>query len=88
MAHIYVVTSDSYVPGVPGPDPLVTIVGTVDGIDVAVTVWFSAVQQAFAQGGGPAIKNLIAPIMLAQSILNSPPAPVAPVQLPTGTFTL
>lgn len=86
MAHTYVVTSDSYIPGVPGPDPLVTVIGTVDDIPVTVTLWLSAVQQAFQSGGGPAVKNLIAPIMLAQSIVNSPPSPVAPVQLPTGTF--
>ncbi len=87
MSHVYVITSDSYIPGVPGPDPLVTVVGTVDGIDVTITVWLSAVQLAFQSGGGLAVKNLIAPLMLAQSIINSPPPPVTPVQLPTGTFT-
>ena len=86
MAHTYVVTSATYIPGVPGPDPLVTVVGTVDGEAVTVTLWLSAVQQAQASGGITAVKNLIAPIMLAQAVANTPPAPVAPVQLPTGTF--
>ncbi len=87
MSHVYVVSSATYIPGVPGPDPLVTIVGTVDGIDVIVQVWLSSLQQAKQLGGLTAVKNLVAPIMLAQSIVNSPPTPTAPVELPTGTFT-
>ena len=87
MAHVYVVSAATYVPGIPGPDPSVTVVGTVDGISVSVQVWLSSIQQANTQGGLTAVKNLVAPIMLAQSVVNSPPAPVAPVQLPTGTFT-
>lgn len=84
MAHTYVVTSSTYVPNT--PDPLVTIVGTVDGINVTVSVWLSSITQAQQTGGLAAVKNLVAPIMLSQSITNAPPAPVAPVQLPTGTF--
>lgn len=87
MAHTYIVTSATYIPGVPGPDPLVTVVGSVDGVSVTVTVWLSALQAANQAGGLPAVKNLVAPIMLAQAALNSPPAPQAPVQLPTGTFS-
>jgi len=85
MAHTHVVSSATYMPG--PADPQVTIVGTVDGIDVTVQIWLSAIQQAQQKGGLTAVKNLVAPIMLAQSIVNQPPAPVAPVQLPTGTFT-
>jgi hypothetical protein len=87
MAHVYVVTSSTYVLGVPGPDPLVTVVGSVDGIPVTVQVWLSALAAALAQGGVAAVKNYIAPIMLAQSVSNSPPVQVTPTQLPTGTFT-
>lgn len=87
MPHTYVVVSATYIPGIPGPDPLVTVKGTVDGIDVEVTVWLGAVQQAQQAGGLAAVKNLIAPIMLAQAIANQPPAPQQPVQLPTGTFS-
>jgi len=87
MAHTYIVSSATYIPGVPGPDPQVTIVGSVDGVAVTVQVWLSAIQQANSSGGITAVKNLVAPIMLAQAAVNTPPAPVAPVQLPTGTFT-
>jgi len=87
MANTYVVTSASYTVGIPGPDPLVTVVGTVNSIPVTITLWLSAIQQAEAAGGLTAVKNLVAPIMLAQSIINSPPAPTAPTQLPTGTFS-
>lgn len=85
MAHTYIVTSSTYVPNV--PDPLVTIVGSVDGINVTISMWLSSIIQAQQAGGLAAVKNLVAPVMLAQSITNAPPAPVAPVQLPTGTFT-
>jgi hypothetical protein len=89
MSHVYVVTSSSYIPSVAGipPDPAVTVIGSVDGIAVTVTFWLSAVTAAFNEGGQSAVNNLIAPVMLAQSILNSPPPPVIPTQLPTGTFT-
>ena len=86
MAHTYVVLSATYMPG--PADPQVTVVGTVDGADVTVQIWLSAIQQANQKGGLTAVKNLVAPIMLAQAIANIPPAPVAPVQLPTGTFVL
>ncbi|MBZ5700257.1 MAG: hypothetical protein LAN84_00260 [Acidobacteriia bacterium] len=87
MAHTYVVTSATYTPGVPGPDPQVTIVGSVDGVAVTVQIWLSAIVQANLAGGLAAVKNLIAPVMLAQMQVNSPPPPAQPVQLPTGTFT-
>lgn len=87
MAHTYIVSSAQYVAGVPGPDPLVTIVGSVDGIAVTVQVWLSALAAANTAGGLTAVKNFVAPLMLAQSIANSPPALVAPTQLPTGTFS-
>lgn len=92
MAHTYVVTSSTYQPGVPGPDPMVSIVGTVDGVDGSIQVWLSAIQQVFqAAGGGvagrQAVMNFVAPLMLAQAIANQPPAPTPVVQLPTGTFT-
>lgn len=87
MANTYVVTSASYIVGVPGPDPLITVIGSVDGVAVEVTLWLSAVQAANTAGGITAVKNLVAPLMLAQAQLNSPPAPTVPTQLPTGTFT-
>lgn len=87
MAHTYVVVSNIYTPGVPGPDPLVTITGSVDGIAVTIQLWKSAYDQANAQGLS-ALEALVAPIMLAQAIQNQPPAPVAPVNQITGTFVL
>lgn len=86
MAHTYVVTSNSYIPG--PADPQVTIVGTVDGIPVTIQVWKSAYDSARASGGVPALEALVAPLMLAQSVINQPPAPVAPVNQVTGTFVL
>jgi hypothetical protein len=86
MANTYVVSSASYIAG-SAPDPLVTIIGSVNGIAVTVTVWLSALVQANTAGGLTAVKNLIAPIMLSQSAQNAPPAPTVPTQLPTGTFT-
>lgn len=85
MPHTYVVTSNSFIPG--PPDPLVTIVGTVDGIPVTVTLWKSAYDQARAISIA-ALEALVAPIMLAQSVVNTPPAPVVPVNQITGTFVL
>jgi hypothetical protein len=87
MANTYTVTSASYIPGVPGPDPLVNIIGTVNGVNANCTIWLSAVVAANQAGGLAAVKNLIAPLMLAAANANVPPAPVSPVQLPTGTFT-
>ena len=87
MANNYVVTSATYVTGVPGPDPLVTIIGSVNTIPVTVTFWLSAITQANTSGGLAAVKNLVSPIMLAQSVINQPPAPVAPTQLPTGSWS-
>jgi hypothetical protein len=87
MSNTYVVTSNSYIPGVPGPDPLVTIVGTVDGIPVTIQIWKSAYDQARAISLA-ALEALVAPIMLAQSIQNQPPAPAQPVNQITGTFVL
>lgn len=85
MANTYVVSSATYLPTI--PDPPVTIVGTVNGIPVTVQIWLSAITAANTAGGITAVKNLVAPVMLSASIVVSPPAPVAPVQLPTGTFT-
>jgi len=86
MAHTYVVTSNSFIPG--PLDPQVTIVGSVDGIPVTITVWKSAYDSARLSGGIPALEALVAPLMLAQSIINSPPPPQAPVNQVTGTFVL
>lgn len=85
MAHTYVVTSNSYVPG--PADPIVTIVGSVDGIPVTITLWLSAYNQANAAGLG-ALEALVAPLMLAQAIINNPPPPAPPVNQITGTFVL
>lgn len=87
MSHTYVVTSNSYIPLPPPADPLVTIVGSVDGIPVTVTLWLSAYNAALSVGLA-ALEALVAPIMLAQSIIVSPPPPVAPVMQITGTFTM
>ena len=90
MAHTYVVSSATYTPGVPGPDPLVTVVGSVDAVSCTVTAWLSYLQSLYTAAGGgvagmTAVKNYIAPLMLAAAF---PPAPASPTQLPTGTFTL
>jgi len=86
VAHAYVVSSATYIPG-SAPDPQVTIVGTVDGIPVTVQTWLSAVTAANTAGGLAAVKNLVSPLMLAQAGINSPPAPVQPAQLPTGSWS-
>jgi hypothetical protein len=87
MSHTYVVTSNTYTPGVPGPDPLVTIEGTVDGVPVTIQLWKSAYDQARLVSLA-ALEALVAPLMLAQAVQNQPPAPVAPVNQITGTFVL
>lgn len=86
MANTYVVTSASYIPGI-SPNPTVTIIGSVNGIAVTVTIDLDSIVIASNSGGITAVKNVVAPLMLQQSIINAPPAPQAPVQLPTGTFT-
>lgn len=86
MAHVYVVTSATYVPG-SASDPTVTIVGTVDGTPVTIQIWLSAIQQAQQAGGIAAVKALVSPIMLSQAIANNPPAPTSPVSLPTGSWS-
>lgn len=82
--HTFVVTSNSYQPG--PADPMVTIVGTVDGFPVTVTLWLSAYNQAYAQGV-PALEALVAPLMYAQYLIGNPPPPAPPVNQITGTFT-
>jgi hypothetical protein len=86
MTHDYAVTSATYVLD-SAPDPLVTIVGTVDGVDVTVQIWLSAINQAKQVGGIQAVKNLVSPIMLSQAIINNPPTPQPPVNLPTGSWS-
>ena len=86
--HAYTVTSATYIPG--ADDPQVTVVGTVDGVAVTIQVWLSALTKAWGAGGSAgltAVKNLISPMMLAQSIVNNPPAPQAPASLPTGSWS-
>lgn len=85
MAHTYVVTSNSYIPG--PADPQVTIVGTVDGVSVTVTLWKSAYDQARLVSLA-ALETLVAGLMLAQAQIIQPPAPVTPVNQITGTFVL
>lgn len=81
MSNSYVVTSATYIPG--SADPLVTVVGTVNGTAVTVTLWLSAVIAANNAGGIAAVKNLVSPLMLAAI----PAAPVAPANLPTGSWS-
>ena len=85
MSHVYVVTSDSYVPG--PADPLVTIVGSVDGIPVTVTMWKSAFDQHRAISLA-SLEAVVAQLMLAAANVIAPPAAVPPVNMITGTFTL
>lgn len=82
-AHTFVVTSNSFVPG--PADPQVTIVGTVDGFPVTVSLWKSAYDAAAAQGI-PALEALVAPLMYAQFLALNPPPPQPPVNQVTGTF--
>jgi hypothetical protein len=85
MAHVYVVTSNSFVPG--PADPQVTIVGTVDGIAVTITMWKSAYDQHRAIGLA-SLEAVVAQLMLTAANAIAPPAPVQPVNQITGTFTL
>jgi hypothetical protein len=83
--HVYNATSVTYIPG--PADPLVTIVGTVDGTPVTVQAWLSALVHAYQVGGVSAAQSLVAALMLAAAVIVSPPAPVVVTQLPTGTWT-
>jgi hypothetical protein len=85
MAHVYVVTSNSFVPG--PADPQVTIVGTVDGTAVTVTMWKSAYDQHRAIGLA-SLEAVVAQLMLTAALAIAPPAAVQPVNQITGTFTL
>jgi hypothetical protein len=87
--HVYVVSQATAVGDV------ATIIGTVDTVPssgpIAVTIQMnlSAIVQANTSGGITAVKNLVAPQMLAAAIGAGLPAVAAPsvTQLPTGTFT-
>lgn len=85
MPNNYIVTSATYLAG--SPDPVVTVVGSVNAVPVTVTVPLSSITAANQAGGIAAVKNFISPIMLAQAIINQPPAPTAPAQLPTGSWS-
>ena len=82
MANTYSVISSEYFPN-PAGDPPVTIVGTVNGVPVTVQIPLSVLANAQLAGGITAVKNVVAPVMLAAV----PVTPVLPTQLPTGTFT-
>jgi hypothetical protein len=87
VAHIFVVSSSSYYTN-SAPNPIVTIVGTVDtsptgGSPVAfqLQVTLSSINDTynagFANGGGvvggnTALKNWISPMMLAAAIASNP----------------
>jgi hypothetical protein len=86
VAHAYVVSSATYIPG-SSADPAVTIIGTVDGVPVTVETWLSAITAANTAGGLTAVKNLVSPLMLAQAGINVPQAPIQPAQLPTGSWS-
>lgn len=85
MSHIYTITSTFYTPG-SAPDPIVSIVGDVDGLAMTVTTWLSAYSTAQAQGT-PALKNLAVSLMLPVWQAANPPPSQPPVGLLTGTFT-
>lgn len=89
MAHTYVVTTAQYIPG-SSPDPLVTIVGTVDTVPMTIQMALSQITAA-TPGGAAALRNLIAPFMLAAAVLASPAtfsgSQTQPANLATGTFT-
>jgi hypothetical protein len=84
--HTFVVTSNSYVPTSDGSDTQVTIVGTVDGFPVTVSLWKSAYDQANAKGLST-LEALVAPIMYNAYLVANPPPPQPPVSQITGTFT-
>lgn len=83
--HVYTITSSTYVPG-SASDPVVSLVGDVDGLQMTVTCWLSAYQAAQAQGV-PALKNLAVSLMLPVWQAANPSPPQPPVGLLTGTFT-
>ena len=87
--HTYVVSSATAV------GDIVTIVGTVDSVPttgpiaVSIMMNLSAIVAANTQGGITAVKNLVAPNLLAaaQELGLPQAAPPVVTQLPTGTFT-
>jgi len=79
--HTFVVTSNSYIPG--PADPIVTLVGTVDGFPVTVTLWLSAYNQAYSSGL-PILEALVANGYLALcswQLLAAPPNAQAACEL-------
>jgi hypothetical protein len=58
----------------------ITIVGSVDGNSVSISVSIDSVNQAFAMGGSSAVRSLLAPLMLAAASFSS-------VEVPLGSFT-
>lgn len=82
MSHVYVVTSATHV------GDLMTITGTVGGIPVTVTLWFSAITKLAST---LAVQNFIAPLMLAQAIsdgnIAAPSATTVSSVTVAGTFT-
>jgi hypothetical protein len=87
--HVYVVSQATAIGDV------ATIVGTVDTVPssgpvpVTVQLSLSAILQANTANGITAVKNLVAPVMLAAALGAGLPAlaNTAVTQLPTGTFT-
>jgi hypothetical protein len=83
MAHVYIITSATHV------GDICTITGTVDGIPVTITPWFSAISDSPSTA---AVQIVIAPQMLAAAIsaggiMSAPPVTLASV-MAAGTWTV
>jgi hypothetical protein len=84
MAHNYTTTSATYLSN-SSSDPIVTVVGSVDGIPGTFQIYLSAINQAFAKSGNQGLIALVSPIMLA---LAYPPQPAPPANLQTGSWSI
>lgn len=80
MAHAYTIISMTNT-SLPVADPVVNIVGTVDGVQVEIQVWNSALQPHL--GSAISFETFIAPLLLAAV----PPTPAA-VNAPILSFSL
>lgn len=83
MAHTYVIQSVRQSPATTGPDPIVTITGTVDGVPVAPTVPLSQ----YILNAASAISSLnfcVAQMLTAWTALQ----PTVPINAPAGGQTV
>ena len=86
MSHVYVISDSTYIPDPQVANPVVTIIGTVDGFPVTPTVPLADYNVAVGKGQ-TAWARLMQSLMLPAFLAANPPAPIQPTGILTGTFT-